>query len=113
MGWWEAYDGTVIGDDLADIVGGDLELVVDKLVAAYPTITEAQVLHTLVFSSSYFERFDNGKKIADNDKKLVVMTVRQKKEWQEQHSNPPDMTKKVAPNTALMNVRNPFTGDID
>lgn len=112
MGWWEAFDGTVIGDALADIVDGDLDVVVKKLVVEYPSISREQVLHTLAFCSGFVPHFDDGKEMTDDDKVLVVMTVGQRKEWREQHSIPPDMSKRIAPETDLMNVRNPFTGDV-
>ncbi|KKK55797.1 hypothetical protein LCGC14_3070930, partial [marine sediment metagenome] len=51
MGWWEMHDGTVIGDELADIAGDCLEEMVKKMVAEFPEVTRDQVLHTLAFCS--------------------------------------------------------------
>lgn len=112
MGWWETNDGTVIGDSLADIVGEWLDKLVGELVKKYPTISRDQVLHTLVFCSGYFKQFDGDRKLTKVDKILQVMTVKQSKEWVAKHRAEPDMSKRVAPNTELVNVLNPFTGDI-
>lgn len=113
MGWWETYDGTVIGDDLADLVGDSLDKLVNDLVKKYPTISRDQVLHTLVFCSGYLKHFDEKRELDDDsDKILAVMTINQREKWIDEHKVPPDLSKRVAPNTELMNVRNPFTGDI-
>lgn len=115
MGWWETYDGTVIGDELADLVGEHFDKLVSDLAKKYPAITRDQILHTMAFCSGYFKHFDKDRDIeatAHKDKILMVMTVEQKRKWGEYHQVPPDMSKRVAPDTELMNVRNPFTGDI-
>ena len=112
MGWWESYDGTVIGDELADIVDNCMDKLVNELVKKYPTITRDQVLHTLSFCSGYFKKFDDKREWEDTDKILQVMTIKQRDNWTRRHRVPPDIDKLVAPDTELMNVRNPFTGDI-
>jgi len=48
----------------------------------------------------------------DSDKALGVMTIKQKRRWDARHEVPPDISKRVAPDTALVNVFNPFTGTI-
>ena len=112
MGWWEQYDGTVIGDGLADIAEGAIDKVVKDLVEAYPQITREQVLHTIAFCSGYLKHFDEGKKFKKSDKLLQVVTVKQREEWIDKHGAEPNMSKRIAPNTTLMNVRNPFTNEI-
>lgn len=112
MGWWEMYDGTVIGDGLADIVGDALEGMVGKIVERFPDVTRDQVLHTLAFCSGYFKRFDDKRRMNKKDKILVAMPIVDRDKWTHAHRVPPDESKLVAPGTALTNVRNPFTGDI-
>lgn len=113
MGWWEQYDGIVIGDELADIVGVWIDKLVAELVEKYPTISKDQVLHTIAFCSGYLGQYDKNREIIDSEEKiLAVMTVKQRREWNGEHGVPPDMSKRIAPDTELMNVYNPFTGDI-
>ena len=112
MGWWESYDGTVIGDDLADIAGECLDGMVKKMVAKFPQITRDQVLHTLAFCSGYFKHFDGKRKVTKKDKILLAMPVCDMARWIKGHRVPPDESKLVAPNTGLMNVKNPFTSDV-
>lgn len=112
MGWWESYDGTVIGDELADIAGECLDGMVKKMVARFPQITRDQVLHTLVFCSGYFKHFDGKRKVAKKDKILLAMPIRDRDRWVNRHRVPPDESKLVAPNTGLVNVKNPFTSDV-
>ena len=73
MGWWESYDGTVIGDSLADDVGEHFDKMVSALVKRYPEISRDQVLHTMAFCSGYFKHFDQKREMSDVDKILVVM----------------------------------------
>ncbi len=115
MGWWECYDGTVIGDELADIVGDWVDNLVEDLVKRYPTITRDQVLSTMAFCSGYLKHFDKDGDIeatVNMNKILTVMTIEQMRNWYDQNRLPPDMGKRVAPDTELVNVFNPFTGDI-
>ena len=113
MGWWEQYDGTVIGDELADIVAEWLDKLVVELVKKYPTITRDQILHTIAFCSGYLKYFDKDRQFDDNsDKILGVMTINQRRKWNDENEVPPDISKRIAPNTELENVFNPFTGDI-
>ena len=112
MGWWECYDGTVIGDELADFVDDWIDKLIAELIKKYPTITRNNVLHTLAFCSGCLKKFDDNQKMIDTDKILVVMTIEQMREWNSSHKVPSDISKQVAPNTELMNVYNPFTGDI-
>ena len=112
MGWWECYDGTVIGDELADVVGDWIDKLVAELVSKYPTITRDQVLHILTFCSGYFKKFDDKREWSGTDRILQVMTIKQRDNWTRRHRVLPDMSKRVAPNTELMNVYNPFTADI-
>ncbi len=109
MGWWECYDGTVIGDELADIVSDRLGLLIEDLVTEYPTISRDQILSTLAFCSGWLGHFD---KPSVQDKILVVMTVKQMRSWEVRHKSLPDMNKRVAPGTPLENVFNPFTGGV-
>lgn len=111
MGWWGMYDGTVIGDELADIGGDYLEGMVDKMVERFPEITRDQVLHTLVFCSGYFKHFDEKRRMTKKDKILVAMPIHDRDRWVNRHRVPPDGSKLVAPGTSLMNVKNPFTGE--
>jgi len=110
MGWWESHDGTVIGDELVDIVEDRFDKMVSDLVKEYPEITRDQVLHTMAFCSGYFEHFDKKRKMSSLDKILGVMTVKQMRRWNSRHEVLPDMSKRIAPDTDLMNVKNPFTG---
>ena len=111
MGWWEAYDGTVIGDELADIVGECLEAMVGKMVKRFPTVARDQVLHTLAFCSGCLKHFDD-KAVGRPAKILVAMPIKERDEWVESHRVEEDESKLVAPGTGLMNAKNPFTGDI-
>jgi len=111
MGWWEAYNGIVIGDEFADIMDGHKEAVVDELRRKFPDITKEQVLHTVVFCFGYLPAYD-GKEPEDGDMVLQAMTRAERKEWVEQNRVPLDESKLVAPGTGLMNAKNPFTGDI-
>ena len=113
MGWWEQYDGIVIGDEFADLVGNHLEKMVKDLVETYPTISRDQVLHTISFCSGYFRHFDKGREFnVNSDKILCVMTINERRKWHNEHEIPPDMSKRIAPDTELENVFNPFTGKI-
>ena len=112
MGWWECYDGTVIGDGLADIVDDWIEKLIAELVSKYPTITRDQVLYTVSFCSGYLKHFDEKRKTTNQDKILAVMTRQQMRRWNSRHKVPPDMSKRVAPDTELLNVHNPFTGGL-
>ena len=114
MGWWEGYDGTVIGDELADLVEPVIDKMTKEMVAKWPKITRDQVLHTIAFCSGYLKSFDKDRDIQATvavDKILAVMTVEQMRNWNEEHRIPPDSSKRVAPGTELINVKNPFTGD--
>jgi len=108
MGCWTQYDGTVIGDELADIVGESLDEMVGKLVKKFPEITKNQVLHTIAFCGSYLRHFDKGRKLAKKDKLLLVLPARDRDKYCGAHRVPEDETKLLAPGTGLMNVRNPF-----
>jgi len=114
MGWWEEHDGTVIGDGPADIVGGYIDSITDALRERYPAISRDQVLHTIAFCSGYLKQFDE--KVKGEDwirlKSLVVMTPDQRDRWMKGHKTSPDMSKRIAPDTELQNVYNPFTGDV-
>ena len=112
MGWWEMYDGTVIGDELADIVGECLDGMVKKMVARFPEVTRDQVLHTLAFCSAYFKHFDGKRKVRKKDKILLAMPICDRDKWASRHRVPLDESKLVAPGTGLMNVKNPFTDDV-
>ena len=112
MGWWQCYDGTVIGDKLADIVGEWVDKLVAELVEKYPIITRDQVLHTIGSCSGYLKHFDKDRDIeatANIDKILTVMTVEQMRNWHDQNRVPPDTSKRIAPDTELENIYNPFT----
>jgi len=108
MGWWDQYDGTVIGDELADIVDDAMEEMVNKLVAQFPDITRDQVLHTIAFCGSHFEQFDDGKKLTKEDKLLLVLPAGERDKYADAHRVPTDDSKLVAPGTGLMNIKNPF-----
>ena len=79
MGWWQTYDGTVIGDELADIVDDWLDKLVGELVKKYPTIAREQVLYTIAFCSGYLGHFDKDKEWTDLDNVLTVMSCQQRK----------------------------------
>lgn len=113
MGWWESYDGTVIGDELADIAGECLDGMVKEMATRFPKITRDQVLHTLAFCSGYFKHFDGKRKASKKDKILLAMPIRDRDRWTKRHRVPSDESKLVAPGTELVNVKNPFTGDVD
>ena len=108
MGWWESYDGTVIGDELADIVGECLDGMVQKMVVRFPEVTRDQVLQTLAFCSGYFKHFDSKMKVGKEDKILLAMPIRDRDKWAKRHRVPSDESKRVAPSTELRNVKNPF-----
>jgi len=82
------------------------------LVKIYPSISRDQVLHTISFCSGYIRHFDEHRKIANSDKILAVMTIEQLRKWNTKHEVAPDMCKRIVPNTALVNVYNPFSGDV-
>ncbi len=113
MGWWSNYDGTVTGDEMADIIDGHEEAMVKDLVARFPEMTKVQLLHALVFSFGYVEEFD-GKdaEILDTDKVLQVMTRKEREEWTAPRtiSCEEQEALMVAPGTGLVNAKNPFTG---
>ena len=111
MGWWESYDGTVIGDELADVVGSWMDNLVICLVEKYPTISRDQVLHTIAFCSGGLPHFEKGRRTLDSDKALAVMSITQKRRWNSRHKIPPDLSKRIASGTSLENVFNPFTGE--
>ena len=108
MGWWTEYDGTVIGDELADIVGEALDALVEKVVAKFPEITRDQVLHTIGFCGSYFKHFDDGKELNLKDKLLLVLPAGDRDKYTKAHEVPDDESKLLAPGTGLMNAKNPF-----
>jgi len=112
MGWWQTADGTVIGDEFADICGVHIDKLIEALIERFPDITRNQVLNTLSFCSGYLKAFDKGKEQTPDDITLILMTVEQRNKWRETHSVPADESLLVAPGTGLLNVRNPFTGDI-
>lgn len=112
MGWWQCYDNTIIGDELADLVGDWMNTLVADLVAKYPSISRDQVLHTIAFCSGYLPHFDKGRELDNSDRGLAVITIKQKRRWAARHEVPPDVSKRVAPDTTLVNVFNPFTGGI-
>jgi len=108
MGWWEMHDGTVIGDELADIAGDCLEEMVKKMVAEFPEVTRDQVLHTLAFCSGFLKHFDGAKKPNKDNKILLALPIAERNKWANKHQVPRDESKRVAPGTELMNVRSPF-----
>lgn len=113
MGWWQTYDGTVIGDDLADMVGRHIDRLTSELFDKYPTISRAQILSTISFCGNYIRQLDKGEPTSD-EKRLVVMTKEQCEEWRKEHKVPLDESIMVAPGTGLLNVKNPFsTGYIE
>jgi len=113
MGWWQCYDNTIIGDELADLVDKWMDVLIADLATRYPSISRDQVLHTIAFCSGYLPHLDKDRKLDDDsDKALGVMTIKQKRRWDARHEVPPDISKRVAPDTALVNVFNPFTGTI-
>lgn len=112
MGWWQTYDGTVIGDELADIVDNWQDGLMGELLDKYGDITKDQILHTLAFCFNYIEGFDDGKKPHPEDKMLTVMTLKERGERSSGICKP-DEDRMVAPGTALLNVRDPFGGEDD
>jgi len=112
MGWWKSYDGTVIGDELADMVDDWLGKLVVELVEKYPLITRGQVLHTIAFCSGYLECFDKNREITEADKILATMIVKQRRKWHKKNEVLPDTSKQIAPDTKLQNVYNPFVVNI-
>ena len=108
MGWWQQDDGTVIGDEMADIVGGWLNQLAGDFLKVFPRATKAQLLNTLAFTTSYIKVFDHEKVDHPDDDVLTPMLFKQQEKWRETHSVPPNMSIRVAPNTPLVNVKNPF-----
>lgn len=108
MGWWSSYDGTIIGDELADIVGDSLDEMVGKLVARFPEITRDQVLHTIAFCGSHFKHFDEDQKFTKKTKLLLVLPAGDRDKYTKAHEVPEDESKLLAPGTTLMNAKNPF-----
>lgn len=108
MGWWERYDGTVIGDELADVVGDALDAMVKKLVKKFPRITRDQIRHTIAFCGNYTRHFDESTEQTKEDKVLLVLSAGEMDTWLEEHSIASDESKRIAPGTDLMNVKSPF-----
>lgn len=107
MGWWHEYDGTVIGDEMADIVGDSLEKLVAELRERWPEITPAQILHTLAFSAGVAANPDTNV-ISGSEPALIVMTVDGKRKWAEEHEVTPPDSEMLAPGTSLLNAKDPF-----
>jgi len=112
MGWWETYNGIVIGDELADLVGDWVDSLTKTLTKKYPTISKAQVLSTISFCTGYLEHYDKKGPRKGGDPVLVQMTREQAIKFGEENTVEANMNIRVAPNTELINVVNPFTGEI-
>ena len=72
MGWWKTEDGTVIGDELADIAGVHLEKMEEEMLRKYPNLTGAQIRHTMAFCGNVIPRLGD----KDDGSRLEV-------EWEE------------------------------
>ena len=112
MGWWQTNSETVIGDGLADVCGDHLYNLVYALVEEYPDITKEQVLETIAFCAGYIPHFDDDKEATNEDSVLCMMTANQREDWRKRHKVEPNMSIRVASATDLLNVKNPFTGDV-